>query len=455
METKSKELETMELAIKQVEGFEKILGNKADKSEFAEIKGTLEDVKKSLGTLADKDGTTVADAIKKFNDFTDKTVKQLTEMQEDIQKAKDGKKGIDTMKQLFDPADVQKFVNDTFQDGVKTHQQAVIKLNNKIVLKAAEDFGYPQFFEGGANTDATAFTGRFIDQELYQRIRKRNLILDNFAIETIGVPTLLYLEKVEIAGDDASSEDVGGADWIVSGGEKPKRSFRVKSSKVEAKKVAIFGTIEDKLLRDVPSLENWIREDFTDEMREEYNDALLNNNPSVDPDAPLGLKQNAVTFTPTTAFTNTILGASYIDMIVAAAAQMADSKFMPERAFVSTDVFYAMLILKDQDQRYQNNPLVYTNNLGQLYIAGVRIVMSDSEDVPATHLLMTGQPLGFKIKNYQAMVFERGLNGEDFRNDRTSFRAYQEVLSYIPEHRYDSVFYDTWDNIETGIAVGS
>jgi hypothetical protein len=276
-ETKSKELETMELALKQVEGFAKILGDKADKKEFAEIKGTIEDVKKSLGTLADKDGATVSDAIKKFNDFTDKTVKQLTEMQEDIQKAKDNKKGIDKMR-LFDPADVKKFVDATFEDNVKTHNKALIKLNNKIVLmptitKAAENFGYPQFFEGGADTDATAFTGRFIDTELYQRIRKRNLILDNFAIESIGVPTLLYLEKVEVSGDDASSEDVGGADWIVSGGEKPKRSFRVKSTKVEAKKVAIFGTVEDKLLRDVPSLENWIREDFTDEMREEYNDA--------------------------------------------------------------------------------------------------------------------------------------------------------------------------------------
>ncbi len=446
------ELEALNLVTKQVEGFEKVLGNKADKSEFTSLKGTIEELKQAM---ADNDGKATTEKIKTINEATEKLVKQVSEMQEDIQKGKENKRGGSNKLQLFDPAEAKKFVEDTFQDGSKTHIKATMKINSSMVLKAAEIFGYPQFFEGGPDTDITAFTGREIDTELYQRKRKRNLILDNFQIETIGVPTLIYLEKIEVSGDSASNDDTGSADWIVSGGEKPMRSFRVTSAKVEAKKVAIFGTVEDKLLRDVPSLENWIREDYTDEMREKVNDSLLNNNPSVDEDAPLGLKQNAIQFDPTPAFTNTIIGVNYIDMIVAAAAQMSDLRFTPERAFVASDVYYAMLILKDLDQRYQNNPLVYTNTLGQLYIAGVRIVIADKEDVPSTHLLMVGTPFGFRIKAYGAMVFERGLNGEDFRNDRTSFRGYQEFLSYIPTHRYDSVLYDTWTNIETGISTGS
>jgi HK97 family phage major capsid protein len=447
---KSPELEAIDMVSKQVEGFKKVLGDKLDKSEYDSTKATIEDLKKAIG---DNDGKSVSEKIKEINTATEKMLKQITEMQEDVQRAKESGKAGKAVMQLFDPADVAKFVADTFNGSEKTGNKASFKLNTNIVLKAAEVFGYPQFFEGGPNTDITAFTGRFIDPELYQRRRKRNLILDNFSIETIGVPTLIYLEKVETAGDDASQEDVGGAEWIVSGGQKPMRSFRVTSAKVEAKKVAIFGTVEDKLLRDVPSLENWIREDFTDEMRETYNDALLNNNPAVNPDAPLGLKQNAIQYNATPAFTGTIVGANYIDMIVAAAAYMSSLKYTPERAFVSSDVFYAMLILKDTNERYQNSPLVYTNSLGQLYIAGVRIVIADEEDVPSTHLLMTGSPFGFRIKNYQAMVFERGLNGEDFRYDRTSFRAYQEVLSYIPSHRFDSVMYDTWDNIEAAIST--
>jgi hypothetical protein len=43
------------------------------------------------------------------------------------------------------------------------------------------------------------------------------------------------------------------------------------------------------------------------------------------------------------------------------------------------------------------------------------------------------------------------LNGEDFRYDRTSYRGYQEVLSYIAEQRENSVVYDTLANIATGI----
>jgi hypothetical protein len=57
----------------------------------------------------------------------------------------------------------------------------------------------------------------------------------------------------------------------------------------------------------------------------------------------------------------------------------------------------------------------------------------------------------FKIRNFGPLVFERGLNGEDFRHDRTSFRAYQEVLSYIPSHRYNGVLYDAIQTIITAI----
>lgn len=444
--TKTPELEAIEKVAGQVEDFKKQLGERADKKEFESVQKDLADLKKNLGTW---DGDTVESSMKKINDAQEKIQKQVGEMLEDVQRSKETKtKG---KVQLFDPADVAKFAADTFQDGQKTHNKATMKINGGMVLKAAEDFGYPAFFEGGADTDVTAFTGRFIDPTLYQRKRKRNFILDNLGVETIGVPTLVYLEKIEIAGDDASNTDVGGADWIVSGAQKPKRSFRVTSTKVEAKKVAIFGTVHDKLLRDVPSLENWIREDFTQEIRETYNDALLNNNPGVDPDAPLGLKQNAIQYADTTAFNNTIPDANEIDAIIAAIAYMASLKEEPAMAAVSSSIYYKLYALKDNQSRYQNSNLVYVNNAGQVYICGVRIVMADAEDVPDTHLLLLGAELGFKIKNYGPLVFERGLNGEDFRYDRTSFRAYQEVLSYIPSHRENSVLYDTIANIITAI----
>lgn len=446
----SPELEAIAKVGEQIEGFKVSLGDKADKKEFEAVKQEITALARNLGKW---DGDTVEASMKKINEAQDKISKQVQEMLEDVQAKKD--KGGKNKIQLFDSSDVKKFVDETFKDGVKTHNQASFKINSNMVLKTAEIMGYPAFFEGGADTDATAFTGRFIDPTLYQRTRKRNLILDNFAIETIGVPTLVYLEKIEISGDDASEEDTGGADWIASGVIKPLRSFRVTSTKVEAKKIAIFGTVHDELLQDVASLENWIREDFTDEMREEYNDALLNNNPGVDPDAPLGLKQNAIQYAATTAFTTSIVGANYIDMIVAAAAYLASLNEVAATAYVSSDVWFAMHILKDTDERYLNSNMVYMNSLGELYIAGVRVVAADADDVPSTHLLMVANPVGFKIKNYGPMVFERGLNGEDFRYDRTSFRAYQRVLSYIPSHKYNTVLYDTWATIETAIAVGS
>jgi hypothetical protein len=91
------------------------------------------------------------------------------------------------------------------------------------------------------------------------------------------------------------------------------------------------------------------------------------------------------------------------------------------------------------------------NSLGQLFIAGIEVIPADVEDVPSTHLLLISADPGFKIYNYGGIVIERGLNEADFRHDRTSYRGYQEVLSYIPSHRENSVLYDTWANILTAI----
>ncbi len=458
----SKELEAIAKIGEQIEGFKKELGDKVSKASMEEVQAALAEIKKIVESLQSEAPTEEETAameeelekkMKSVNDAISKFGKQIEEIQTEMAVNKDKKSKFFGKKEFVKHEDIEKFIKDTFDGSEKTHNKASIKINSGIIFKAAEDFSDPEFYEGGTGTQRDVFTGRFVDPDLYQRKRKRNLIIDHFSIETIAVPKLYYMEKEEISGDAGSSTDVGGADWIASGVIKPKRSFRVTTGEVEAKKVAIFGTVHDKVLRDVASLETWIREDFTDEMKEAYNDALLNNNPSVNADAPLGLKQNAIVYAVTDAFDGTITEPTEIDAIVAMAAYQRSLKEQPATVFISSDLFYKIHILKDLDGRYQNNNLVYTSAAGQLYIAGIQVVDVDEEDVPSTHLLMIGAEVGFRIKNYQAMVFERGLNGEDFRYDRTSFRAYQEVLSYIPTHRENSVMYDTVANVLAAIGV--
>jgi len=66
---------------------------------------------------------------------------------------------------------------------------------------------------------------------------------------------------------------------------------------------------------------------------------------------------------------------------------MADNKEMTGSIHVSSDVYYRIHNLKATDGKYLNNNLIYVNNLGQLFIAGVQVISEDSEDVPSTHLL--------------------------------------------------------------------
>jgi len=448
---KSPEILAIEKVAAQVDGFKAQLGDRVIMKDFNEAKKALDDLKASIGKYSEKE---IDAAIKTINDANAKLQKQVEEMTEDLARAKE--KGGNAAKAvtLMDETELKAQVVKMFPDArTKTKDGIKIELNRDIVLrtKAAEIFGYPQFFEGvnGVATDWSAFTGRVVDPRLYERKRKKNFILDNFSIPSIDAPTLIYLEKIEVAGANESQEDTGGADWITSGGQKPMRSFRVTSTQVEAKKVAIFGTVEDKLLRDVPSLRNWIQTDFSQEVRETYNDGLLNNDPAINEDAPLGLKEHAVQYHDVAGFV--IANPNDIDAIIAAIAQLVRDHEEAAYVAVSSDKYYQLFALKDTQQRYQNANLVYISSVGTLYIAGVPIIMADIEDVPTTHLLAVGVD-GFQIRNYGGFVFEAGLNGEDFRYDRTSFRAYQEVLSYIPSHRYNSVIYDTFTNIKTAIA---
>lgn len=440
----SKELEAIEQIGKQVEAFKATLGEKADAAAIEKLSKDIEALKTDLYTMNEKE---IDKSIEKINSSLEtmhKQVEKLLEEQAELkeQTEKGSKKG-----SILKTEDVKAFVEATFNGTTKTQNPA------SLVVKAPETFGYPTFFTGGANTDITAFTGRYVDPNLYEPKRKRNLILDHFDIQVINVPTLIYLIKVPVGDTNPTSGDPGSAAWILSGAAKPKRSFRVTTGTAEAKKVAIFGTVEDKLLRDVPSLENWIREDFMDEMREAINDGLLNNNPSIDPNAPLGLKTNAIQYTATPAYDEQIENPNYIDDIIAAIALMAFNKEEAGRVFISSDVYYRIMHLKATDGKWLNNNLVYVNSMNELYIAGVHVVWADEEDIPSTHILVVSRDLGFRIKAYGNMVFERGLNGTDFREDKTSYRGYQEFLSYIPENRENSVLYDTFANIEAAITL--
>lgn len=444
----SKELQAIKTIADQIDNFKTLLGEKADAEAFKSVEAELASLKEGLKTMSEKQ---IMESMEKINGQNAAILKRIEELEEEKAQEREKAQGSKGKKRdILSTKSVESFIKSVFGDDMKSEKS---KEPAQIEVKAPETFGYPEFFEGGDDTDTTAFTGRYVDPVLHKIRHKRNMILDYFRIETINVPTLIYLQKEEIGNEVSVSGDPGGAEWILSGQPKPKRSFRVSSARVDAKKVAIFGTVEDELLKDVASLENWIREDFMEQMRERINDGLLNNNPSIDPTAPLGLKVNSIQYQDTPAFNNTVEDPTYIDAMIAVFALLAYLREEAGMAFVSSDVYYRIHNLKDLNLRYQNNPLVYTNNMGELYIAGVHVVWVDQEDIPSTHLMVIGRDLGFRIKAYGAMVFERGLNGEDFREDKTSFRGYQRFLSYIPSNRENSVFYDTWANIIA--AIGS
>ena len=443
MDTKEKELDAIKQISEQVKSFKDSMETKAQKDEVDKLVEKIDTLSKNLGEWTDEK---ISKSIEEINKKNVDLFAQLTEVQENQAKQREqsgkGGNGEAVTKEAYD-----NMIKSVFGENLnsKTHGRP-----SSMTVKAAETFGRGTSFVSGS--DSSAILGRVIDPTLYQPSRKPNLVLDNFNIGTTTAPFLYYMEKVNISAvDDDDEGAAGGAAWINCGEEKPKRSFRIKVTKVEAKKVAIFGTVEDCLLKDWPSFVNFLREDFMDEVYEEYNDALLNADGTGK--KPLGIKENATAFVVTDAFNATIVGANKIDAIVAAAASMRAKNEEPGKVFVSSDTLYSLYILKDNNERYQNSNLVYVNPEGRLFIAGVEVIGVNSADVGSDYLLMVSKDLGFKILNYGNFVFEAGLNGNDFREDKTSYRGYLEVISYIPENREGSVLYDQFSVIIPAIVT--
>jgi HK97 family phage major capsid protein len=441
-ENKSPELIAIEKIEKQHESMVEALGEKASKTEMEAIGKDITDVKKFAAEMTEKE---LDKKIEEINDGLAKQVELVEEIKESVSVMKESGQG-----NKFEPTLTEEALKE-YIDKVRASKNT----NQSMVIKAPEVFGYDQTFGGtGSGVDQSLFTGRTVDPEFYQRRRKANFILDNMNMRPIGTPVLHFMSKEEVGDANPTAGDPGGAGWILCGDPKPQRSFRVTADKVEAKKLAIYTRAQDALLEDIPSFRNWIQTDMRDEMMEAFNDGLLNNDVGINPLAPEGLKTNATLYAPTPGYATDIVVSNKVDQIFAAIARM---RFLKEQANiigVSSDVYYRLQHLKGNDGHYiGKDERVFVNNVGQLFIGGVMVVAADEEDIPSTHLLVLGADNGFNIRTYKDIVLEQGLNGQDFREDHTSFRAYQRVLSYIPPHRANSVMYDTFDNIATAIDV--
>lgn len=423
------------------------LGEAAKQEEVTELKNAIESLKTELSTMKASD---VDAKLKAINEKNEALFNQLVELQvKAAEKADAEAPKIKGVKPMYKLEDVKSFTEKSLKN---KRENNFLEIEE---VKAAETFGIPQTFVTGENADtAVMASGYQLVPGLIAARRKTNIMLDYFPIRTINVPYLIYIEKVEIGDTNPTSGDPGGAAWIESGQAKPKRSFRIKAVRADAKKLAIFGTIEDCLLQDIPSFDNWIKTDFKEQLDEVANTGLLRGNPAVNALEPYGIITNASQYVVTPAFDETVLAANYIDDIIASAASMVtNSKYAAGMAFVSHDVWFRIISLKSTDERYLNNPLVYVSSFGELWIAGVHIIAVDADDIPSTHLLMVAVDAGFKIFRYGNAGIETGLNGEDFREDKTSYRGWRRYLTYFPSNTRGSVIYDTWSNIEALIEI--
>jgi len=411
----SAEKQLLEKVSQQAADIVEQLEGKADTSALSEVKESIDRLKSMNEEQLAKHEAELSDMVEKHNAAISALEGKLIEMKES------GKKDGPTLRE-----DIRKG-----WEAYKGRNFPKATGERVAAIKAAE-----VMVEGTTNVNGLIPQPRYMD--VLNSAPNRSLsFIESLGLETTDAPAIIYMDKTNEEGAPAT---------VADGGSKPLRSFRVTEQRADAYKIAAYSTVGDNLLRDVASFESWVREDLTRELVDVAQTKLFSGAGSGSSDL-LGITTNAVDIDGALipSFAGAVTSPTEIDCVLAAIAQIAASNFMADTVVLNSEIFYKIMALKNADNDYlAAHAGVYFEN-GVLYIGGVRVVVSNV--VPSTHLLAFQSGL-YKCFVYEDVVIEAGLNGTDFSEDQTSFRAYWRAITYLPSTKADGVFYDAFADVE-------
>jgi len=413
----SPELAAINKVAEKVEGFQKKLGDKMDKSELKTVTDAIEEMKKGVASKE------IVDAIKAS---MDKFQTQLEEMQEDVNTSKGGGKHKDIRKsigQLFIEAiEKQKFDLHTVARKGAQHFNVTIDAPVQKVVGTMTT----------ANVDAVGTNSipfELADFEFgLTRIARRAPFLLQLA-NTSPISTM-YAQWAEQENPE------GAANETAEGQDKSQIDFDwvEKSQKVE--KITAYIKVSKEALSDLPALRNEIDTELQELVLLEA-DADLWDGDGTTPTIK-GITLFATAYSTPSGLTPTNVS----EVIRCAIAQVVANTFMPNYIVMHpTDVAAMDLEKSGDDGHYMLPP--FRSADGQV-ISGVRVVENLGVDQGD---FLVGDFTKWKVRIREGFNIDVGLDGNDFTKNLVTILGEIRLVSYVKANHAGAFVFGTFADV--------
>lgn len=418
----SEELKAIETIGKQIEGFKKELGAKADKASMEEVQAALAEMRKILDKLeegAEEDAEEAAAAeeeLSKHRKFVDDNVKkfekQIDELKTELNIAKDNG-GRGTRSKSFG----QMVIDKLKEKGIKADmfKSKKDRVNFDIELDVTKAAGTMTTANVDAvGTNSIPFSLADVEYGLTRVVRRKPWIM---TLSNVGSTDKMYVQWAEQANPDPG---VAGATGEGLAKTQTDFDWVEKSKKVE--KVTAYVKVSREALDDLDGLRNEIDTELAELVMLKVDADLLSGDGNT-PNLAGILSQD--TAYSAGSFAGTISDPNKFDVLRTAIAQVVAANFTPNYILLHPDDIASMDLEKGSDNHYLLPPF---RSADGMVISGVRIVENTGQTVDN---FTVGDFTKLNIKVRKAFGIDIGYEEDDFTKNLVTILGEMRLVSYI------------------------
>ena len=297
------------------------------------------------------------------------------------------------------------------------------KMDGPLMLdvKAAVVMGDYNTIEAAGSVSHYSLTS---DTGIISAIRKRILnYLSGVSVGQLSVdkPYAMWIEELDEQGNPI---------FIGEGEDKTQLSVRYEEREAKAKKIAVYGKVTTEMMRYLPRLINYVKNNLVKRMDIKTEDGLVNGDGNGD--NLKGILQYATEFDGGAGVAGEGLAGlvetpNIYDVLRAVALQVQNSYGIAYRVYVTPDTIANMDVEKDSEGRYLIPPFKTTNGM---QVAGMELI-------PTLSLIGTGYDfVGGDLSVvhveflYQTNI-QIGLDGNDFTKNLKTILVEQELVQFV------------------------
>lgn len=292
----------------------------------------------------------------------------------------------------------------------------------RFEIKAAVTMGMDNTIEAvGSASHYTLTSNTGIISTLRKRIMR---YLESVAVGGLSIdrPYAMWIEELD---------EQGAPIFIGEGDDKTQLSVRYEEREAKAKKIAVYGKVTTEMLRYLPQLINYIKNNLMKRMDIKTEDQLFNGDNTGDNlkgiipyatafDGGVGVAGGA-------GLVGAVESANNYDVIRAIALQVENSYGIPTKIFVLPEVIAAMDVAKDAEGRYLLPPFKTANGTT---IAGIELVGTTA--LNGTGVDFVGGDLSVvNVSFLQQSAIQIGLDGNDFTKNKKTILVEQELVQFV------------------------